>query len=195
MVLVSRHYPAVTRFFVNKVGFDCEDLIQATFCALLESRERFRGDCSFRTYLFVIARRKLYKHLEGLERAQARRGRYDPDHTPIVELVPDIVTLMNVKREQGLLLAALRRLPISSQLMLELRYWESCSLRTIAGICGEPLGTVKSTMSRARKLLEGELAALARTPEEYESTLGGLERWAAELREQLSTGARLELTG
>jgi RNA polymerase sigma factor (sigma-70 family) len=62
--LFDRYFDALFRFFRNKVQEGAEDLVQQTFLALVQSRDRFRGDSSFRTYLFTAARSKLYNYLE-----------------------------------------------------------------------------------------------------------------------------------
>jgi len=41
--LFERHFDAIARFFRNKVIEGHEDLVQQTFAACLESRDRFRG--------------------------------------------------------------------------------------------------------------------------------------------------------
>ena len=62
--LFERHFEAVARFFRNKLPADAahEDLIQQTFLGCVEARERFRGEASFRSFLFAIAHRQLSKH-------------------------------------------------------------------------------------------------------------------------------------
>ena len=68
--LFERHYEPVARFFRNKVGDrDGADLIQKTFLALVESKERFRGHSSFRTFLFAVVRNVALRH----EEKRARR--------------------------------------------------------------------------------------------------------------------------
>ena len=59
--LFDRHFDAVARFFRNKVDRGIDDLIQRTFLACVESRDRFRGDSSFRTYAFAVGRHVLGK--------------------------------------------------------------------------------------------------------------------------------------
>lgn len=180
--LFERHYTSIARFFANKIGPDCDDLIQTTFLGCLEAIDRFRGDSSFRTFLFAIARNTLHKHLRDRTRD---RGRYDPSTMTLGELGPSPVTMLDVRREQHLLLAALRQLPVDWQLMLELHYWERLTVREIAAVLDKPEGTVKTQMYRARQRLKDEAAKLARSPQEYESTVNGLERWAQELQHQL----------
>ena len=68
--LFGRYFDAVFRFFRNKVNEAAEDLTQQTFMGLVAGRDKFRGDSSFRTYLFVIARKRLYSYLRNLDRRQ-----------------------------------------------------------------------------------------------------------------------------
>src|SRR5690349_3448133 len=60
--LIKRHFPMLERFFATKARSHEEDLIQSTFVACVEARDAFRGDSSFRTYLYKLARMQLYAH-------------------------------------------------------------------------------------------------------------------------------------
>jgi RNA polymerase sigma-70 factor (ECF subfamily) len=95
-------------------------------------------------------------------------------------------TVVGRRREQRLLLEALRRIPIDSQVVLELYYWEEMSASQTAKVLDIPEGTVRGRVRRAKELLRKELTRLARTQKELESTVGDLERWAASLREMLA---------
>ena len=177
--LLKRHHASVARFFLHKLGPDTKDLVQATFLGLLEGLERFRGDASFRTLLFAIARNKLFKHLRELTRD---RQRFHPGETSLIDLEPSPISAVVVHERHKLLLAALRRLPIDTQLMIELHYWERLMLKEIAAILELPLNTVKTRMRRGRQQLEVNMRALAESPEQLETTLRGLEGWAVQLR-------------
>lgn len=156
--LFARHGPAVQRFFRSKLGPEREDLIQRTFVACLESRDRVRDGRSFRAYLLTIARHVLYDHLE---RALGPAARFDPvtstiagrGPSPSVELVRD--------EQMRQVLAAMQQLPIELQLVLELHYWEELDTAAIAEVLGIPRGTVKTRLMRARERLRQELSAAA----------------------------------
>ncbi|MCX4247085.1 RNA polymerase sigma factor [Paraliomyxa miuraensis] len=180
--LFERYYEALARFFVNKVGLDCGDLVQATFLGCLEGLPRFRGEASFRTLLFAIARNQLLHHLRTKVRNEER---FAPELTTVGDLQPSMTTLLGSRHEHRLLLEALRALPVELQLVVELYYWEQLKVREIAVIVDRPEGTIKTQLFKGRKLLEQQLARLADSPQQLESTVGGLERWASELREQL----------
>jgi RNA polymerase sigma factor (sigma-70 family) len=103
--LFARHFDALYRFFLNKADEAVDDLIQGTFLAVVAARDEFRGDASFRSYLFSIARHELYAHWKK----RARRG----DEQDIGELsIEDLGTRPSgvVARhpEQQLILRALR---------------------------------------------------------------------------------------
>jgi RNA polymerase sigma factor (sigma-70 family) len=174
--LFERHYDALDRFFINKVGDRAGDLVQRTFVACIEAAARFRGDSSFRTFMFAIARNQLLQHLRDHGR---ERDRLDPAITSICDLDPS-PSLVAARREQErLLLAALRRLPLDEQIALELHYWEQLSATEIAAVLEIPVGTAKSRLRRARDRLE---AALAGPDPAQAATLDDLERWAKDLR-------------
>lgn len=180
--LFERHYPAVDRFFRNRVhGREREDLIQATFLGCLESMPRFRGESSFRTLLFAIAHFKLLKHLRVCSRDQKYRAVRDADEPP--DEGPGALELVAADKQRRILLRCLRGLPLDTQLMLELHYWEAVPVKDVASIIGIPVNTVKARMHRGRiqllrMLKDAEDATLAETL----GSLSSLERWAERMR-------------
>ena len=146
--LVDAHFPAISRFFRAKLGDDVEDLVQQTFLACLEARDRIAGP-SFRSYIFGIASRRLYSHLRGRYRDRALDF--------AVSSLEDLGTTPSESVARGqrasVLHAALRRLPVESQLTLELAYWEDLSTSEIGEALGIEPGSVRSRLSRARDRL------------------------------------------
>lgn len=185
--LFDRHYPAVSRFFRGKVEGAATELTQRTFLACLESRDAFRGDASFRTYLFTIARHELYRHLRARRRGPAV---LDFAAVSLAELAPTPSQLIARGEEQRLLLAALRRISLEAQLVLELFYWEQQTSKQIAAILGVPHGTARSRLRAARHALEAQLGALSRSPERLASTLDNLERWLRSMQAKRGAAAR-----
>jgi RNA polymerase sigma factor (sigma-70 family) len=178
--LFSRHFSAVFRFFRNKVAEAvAEDLTQTTFLACVDGLERFRGDASFRTYLFSIARNQLLMHFRRSSRADASEL---PSTATVADFGPGPVTAVFARVEQKLLLHALRRIPVDSQIALELYYWEGMHPRDIAGVLDVPETTARSRIVRAREYLLQQVEALAESPEVLASTRGDFEAWARSLR-------------
>lgn len=153
-VLLERHFAALYRFFRNKVGSDADDLIQLTMLAAVRGRDGFRGDCSFRAYLFVVARHELYRFLR---RSANNRPDFDPHASSIHDLRPSPSAVAGARVEQSLLLDALRCIPLQLQEALELHYWEELTTSELAAALEVPIGTAKSRLRRGRKALETEL--------------------------------------
>lgn len=105
----------------------------------------------------------------------------------MANLDPGPTSIVAQRREQRLLLAALRRIPIHHQVTLELYYWEGFNTVEIAEIIGLSASATRSRMLRARELLGLELGRLAASAHELESTVGGLEQWADQIRAQMQT--------
>jgi DNA-directed RNA polymerase specialized sigma24 family protein len=82
-------------------------------------------------------------------------------------------------------LLALRRIPLDSQVALELHYWESMTAAEIGEVLGMPLGTVKTRLRRAKQLLEVELRALDVGQARLDLAGAGLDTWARELKKTL----------
>lgn len=178
--LFTRHYHTVYRFFANKLSglAAVEDLVQQCFMACIEARARYRGDASFRTFLLSIARNLLLKHLRDRHKHQT----LDADEISLADCGLGASTVVGLQREQQLLLTALRRVPIDSQVVLEMNYWEHMSAKDIAAVLGETEPAIRGRLRKAKLELRGAVEALARTPDEVTSTIDGLERWADGLR-------------
>jgi RNA polymerase sigma factor (sigma-70 family) len=179
--LFDRHADAVARFFENKVRGGAEDLTQATFLRMIEGRDRVRDGVAFRAFVIAIARNVLREHLRELGRGR----QIDPDVDCMAELAPGPSTLIGAREEHRLLIEGLRRLPIASQILLELYYWEQLTIHEIAAVLEVPATTIHNRLVKARELLADKMAQLAASPEVLASTLAGLDTWAAELQGQL----------
>ncbi len=183
--LFQRHYAGVARFFRNKVGEAGPDLIQRTFLACVEGRERFRNEASFRSYLFSIAYKILCKHYREQRRAQARdHGGIDFEAESAFQLTSPLSGVA-ARQEQRLLLEGLRRLPVDYQVVLELHYWEGMSAADLAEVLAIPLGTAKTRLRRGRELLEERLKEASASAVLLHSTLANLDAWATQLRLQV----------
>lgn len=184
--LFLRHFDALHRFFRNKVGDEAGDLAQVTLLACLEQRDNFREESSFRSFLYAIARNRLYSHYEA--KLVAGR-RFDSTSMSAADLAPTPTQLLGASQEQKLLLHALRSIPMEHQELLELHYWEKLAGPELAGIFGVPEGTVRTRLRRAKQLLLERIDALAQ---------GGplatlevdLDGWAESLRAQMTSAGR-----
>lgn len=181
-ILMKRHFVAIYRFFRNKLPDEAEEATQRTFLGCVESAPRFRGDSSFRGFLFAIARKQLMLALRRKHRA-ARV--FDPEHVSIADMgAPSFVSPTGVlarQQDEQVLLAALAQLPIDFQITVELFYWEELPIADIAVVLDVAVGTVKSRLGRARAALKEQIERIAATPAIAQTTLTGFEKWADRL--------------
>lgn len=180
--LFDRHFRAVARFVRTKVAREDEvdDLVQTTFLACLEAPAAYRGDGNLRAYLLGIAWHKVQKLY-----ADRGRGHLDVEVQSLADLGVGPNTALARRGEHKLLLAGLRQLPLRFQVALELYFWEDLPAAAIAGLLGEPEGTVRTRIARAKQLLAGHIRRLTAARALIASTLHGLDDWARSLREEL----------
>lgn len=181
-LLFERHFDAIRRFFANKLERGVEDMVQRTFLACVEGIDRFREEASFRTYLFAIAHNLLGKHFRA---GVHRREDVDIDDLSIVDMGASPSSQLEVQAESRLLLQGLRQIPFSSQVLLELYFWEELSGRELGLFLGVPEDTARSRLRRAKRELEAAIQRFEASPAELESTVSNLEGWAASLRGRL----------
>lgn len=159
-MLFRRHFRAVRRFFRNKINEDdVDDLIQRTFMGCVEGKDRFRGDASFRTYLFATARKQLYQFLRTRGRMM-RKVDADLGVTSVAALGMTPSSVAAARQEHDILLRAFQRVPVEQQTILELSYWEDLSGPEIAAIFDISPVTARTRLFRARAALQEVIVGL-----------------------------------
>lgn len=148
--LCERHYTRVARFFRKELADDTGDAVQETFLACVERKDQIRDDRAFRNYLFGIAYRVLQKHLQ--RRYNLREDQLD--FSSIHDVAPGLSTIMYESERRRILTEALSRIPVNSQKLLELTYWEGMSSKDIHEVMGIPASTIRDRRRRAAKELE-----------------------------------------
>lgn len=185
--LFQRYYGAMERFFINKVpdtGTEIRDLVQDTFMALVQRKDSVNPE-RFRSYLFRVAYNKFQEHLRKKYRRVKQTPIEDITQLSLHVLSPGPSTLLVKKREQRVLLEALRRLKVMDQTLLELYYWEQFRFAEIADFFSISRDAVKGRMRNARKRLETAIHEIAASAEILKSTLTDLDDWARQCREQI----------
>jgi RNA polymerase sigma-70 factor (ECF subfamily) len=154
--LFARYFDSLCRFFTTKCSDGADELVQKTFLAIVASRDSFRKEASFRTYLFTVARHELYHHL----RKQRIDGeRLDFSVISVAELVTTPVSRLARDAEHRRLVEVLRRLSLEQQTLLELHYWEDMSIAELAEIFEATPNAVRVRLHRARHALRDRLEA------------------------------------
>lgn len=154
--LFRRHFGDIHRFFRNKARDEADDLTQRTFLACAASRDKFRSQSTFRTYLFAIARNELYGHLRRLPRGE----HVDFEVTSIAELLPSPSSMLGQAEAIEQLRAALEQLPVEQQVLLELHYWHDLDAEALGEVFGIASGTIRVRLARARRALRGRMARI-----------------------------------
>jgi RNA polymerase sigma factor (sigma-70 family) len=171
--LFERHFDSIYGFFETKCASDADELTQATFLACLRARDQFRGDSSFRTYLFTIARNELFRVLRTRQRRDAK---LDFELSSIADLVSTPGTRLARNQEHRALIDALQHLPVEQQTLLELHYWEDLEIAELAKIFDAPAATIRTRLHRARKALRERVESTA--PPAALETLESMDVWA-----------------
>lgn len=175
--LFARHFDSIYGFFETKCEAMADELTQSTFLACVRARDQFRRESSFRTYLFSIARNELYRVL----RERRRDAVVDFELSSVAELVSTPASRIARNQEHRKLVEALRRLPVESQTLLELHYWEDLDVAALAEIFDAPPPTIRTRLHRARKALREQIERHGDAPTSATATLEGMDVWAKSL--------------
>ena len=178
--LIARHLRSVGRFFANKVGnpSDAEDLTCKVFEICARKLGTFERRSAFRTYVFGIAHNLLRDYVKS-KRHDKTDVDFDVDAT--ADLGPSPSCALAQRKERVLLLRALRAIPLTYQIAIELSFVEGLTRAEIAELLGVPEGTIASRLRRGRIALEDKLAELAESTSLLESTRRDLADWVAGL--------------
>lgn len=147
--LFKKYFDPLYRFFATKCD-EPDEMVQATFLAMVKARDQFSGRSSLRTYVFTIARHELYRHLRALRRDR----QFDPELSSIADLATSIGGRLQRGEDHRRLTEALRRLPVELQTLLELHYWEDMDAAALAEVFEVPAGTIRVRLHRARTALK-----------------------------------------
>lgn len=155
-VLYGRYHSRIHRFVRSRVKNEAaaEDITAQVFYRVLASGATFRGESSFRSWIFQIARNRIAS-------ARARRA-YDEvplEHLPdrdTGEVSPLVVTLAD--EEMAEVDRIVDQLPAAQREVVRLRYWRDLSINEIADITRRSSVAVRQLLHRARPHLKRHLS-------------------------------------
>lgn len=147
-VLYRRYVDAIYRFVLAQVRVEAvaEDLTSEAFANMLRGLETFRGDSSFKNWLYQIARNAVRNHRRsaGYRRTVVLTSRVAAEEP--VEAEPQ-----KQAADRDTVLALLRPLPPRYRQVLELRFLEGLSISDTAERMGITVGNAKVLQHRALK--------------------------------------------
>ena len=153
--LVVPHLDAahnLARWLVRRDA-EAQDLAQEAMLRAYRFFGGFRGGDP-RAWLLKIVRNTCYTWLANA-RGAGQDEEFDEAQHVVAEETPESLAIAGAERER--LARALEGLPPRSREVLVLRELEGCSYKEIAEITGVPIGTVMSSLSRARDRLQKAL--------------------------------------
>ena len=155
-VLLRRHQDRIFRFGMRmcRDREDAREVVQETMLAVARSAERFRGDASFASWLFTIARNACAK--------QRRKSAGEPASLETLDAVPPMATSgpeqdLDRRRIEHALEEAIAALEPNHREVLLLRDVEGLSAKEVADATGLSVAAVKSRLHRARLDLRARL--------------------------------------
>lgn len=138
--------------YLNDLGL-AEDCVQDTFIKLAVRRPKFRGDSSFKTWLYTIGRNVAINSL----RKAARRGTVLLDECGHLAAETDLEREYLREEQRILLHQAMRSLKTEYRQVLYLTYFEDFSNAETAKILHKSRKQVENLLYHARKSLRAEL--------------------------------------
>ena len=137
---------------------DAQDIVQEAYLRAFRFFPGFRGGDA-RAWLMKIVRNTCYTWLH-VNRPLQDAAEFDENFFPRDSRAPNPEEVVLQNDSAALLRTALEKLPPNSREVLILRELEGMSYKEIADITGMPVGTVMSSLSRARGRLRQALTGL-----------------------------------
>jgi RNA polymerase sigma-70 factor (ECF subfamily) len=136
-------------------GAAAEDVAQEAFFRAHRSLDRFRGDASLSTWFYRILINEVQRHRRWRWVRSRRAGEMPEEPIDPRSESPRDPALI------GRIAEALEKLPTGQRQAFVLVHLEGFTLRESAEISGRAVGTMKSHLHRALRVLREELADLA----------------------------------
>ena len=155
--LYERYLRPVHNFVRSHVSdvATAEDLTAQVFFKSLVSASTFRGEGSYRSWIFQIARNTIATWKTQVKNLEIPVG--EIQEGPTLEETPAVLTLADVEREE--LAATVDELPDAQREVILLRYWKDLTVDEIAEKTERSPGAVRQLLHRARQRLRKKVSA------------------------------------
>jgi RNA polymerase sigma factor (sigma-70 family) len=156
--IFDRHAPYVHRYLARRLGREAaDDLVAETFLVAFGKRKRYdQSRADARPWLYGIATNLVSQHRRDEARQLRLRNAIGPD--PDVASHAERVVAQVAAQAMGQLLGtALAELSTGDRDVLLLVAWEGLTYEQVAAALDIPVGTVRSRLNRARKLVRDVL--------------------------------------
>ena len=159
--LFERHHNGVYQFCLQmtRQRAASEDLTQDVFMRLLQKANTFRGEGSFKAWMFNIARNVALDHLRSGQRRNTHTGADDAMDAYLVDN-RSAEQDASGREDLGFLAAALARLPEAAREVIWLGRFEFDSYDELGRALGCNAGAARVRMHRAMRLLHEQYDTL-----------------------------------
>jgi RNA polymerase sigma-70 factor (ECF subfamily) len=153
--IIDEYHEGMSLYLNSIVNNMClaDDIVQETFVKLAIKKPPFRGKCSFKTWLFTIARNCAVDHL----RKDQKISDLSLDEHLVISDVTDTEKEYFKEEQKKELYRAMKRLNPEYYQVLYLMYFEDLDTSDIARIMHKAKRQVSDLIFRARKSLRSEL--------------------------------------
>lgn len=153
-LLVERHADALSRYASSlgeREGVD--EVVQDTFVRAFGALDTFRGDSSFRTWLFTIGRRLVFDRRRSRRRARDTSQVTEADTATVYDALDGMIA----DESEGRMRKAIGRLTPTQREVFTLRVNDGLSYKEIADVAGTTEGAARVHYHNALRLVKETL--------------------------------------
>ena len=154
--VIDAHYASIYRLllFLTRNASLAEDLTQEVFASAWSAIDEFRGDSSLKTWLRRIA---YHAFVDAQRRQERDRSLAAGLNEGGPNVAADPLARVMTDEHLGRMYRAMEDLSVAERAILLLHYMDGLSYREMAGVLGQPDGTVKWLTSCALEKLRTRL--------------------------------------
>jgi RNA polymerase sigma-70 factor (ECF subfamily) len=148
---VERHVPALARFVASQgERTEIDEVVQDTFVRAFNAIDSFRGDSSFRTWLFTIARRLLLDRRRSEQRNRTVSDVEERDAVTRFDALDTMVADESLERVRS----AVDSLSPKQREVFTLRVEQGLSYKEIAELTGSTEGATRVHYHNAMRVVK-----------------------------------------
>lgn len=154
-LLLNTYWNYVYNFLFEKTKNEneAEDITIKTFAKAFDKLTTYNDKYTFKTWLITISKNIYIDHLRKKKTKTISIHKSDNTIFDIQDNSPSIEDKIITEQNLAELLAFIKKLKPHYQEIIQLRYFQEMSYKSIAEKLNEPMSTIKVKLLRARKLL------------------------------------------
>lgn len=156
-----RKYQNLVRAIVKKLtGSENEDLEQEIYIKAWEKREKYQEEGKAEAWLGALAANTVKDYFKSRFFNESKKTKIDSEKIAQMKVTSTVEQKIDAKKRQKIILKAVNDLPSKLKKVIILYEFEEKSYLEIAEKLNLPVGTIKSRLSSARKILAEKLKFL-----------------------------------